>query len=336
MRPAGDGPRVDEEEELAGGVIGVVQHQLLVLEQPVLAGGTQPELAGRDVALLLGPERLHVQSPDPGGGLEAEVARRDPLRQVARRRQLDAHVAHLHPLQQLARPALVVDVDVVRGVELPPLVVVDVHVDPVGDHAAHLHPELDVRPQPRERVRAAAELERRVARPVAVPGAAQLAAPLDLEPEVRHLLHHLRQLQLTEPGHALRRIFSRRDGRGRRDGRRLERDRRQPCHGGRLHVGGQGPAERVGGAGPFRDRQPEGRRERCESEPEPRRRVLEEVRRGEAEAGSFALGHLRGRAGGAHEEQDQEERLRQPHCRGLGSDRRRTTGRRRSAGSSRL
>ncbi len=230
VRGARQGGRVDEEEELPGDVVGVVEHQLLLLHQPFRAVAAEPELARGDVALLLSPQRLHLRGPHLRRRLEAEVAGRDPLRQVARRRQVDRHVAHLHALQQLARLPLVVDADVVRGVELAALVVVHVDVDPVRDRAAHLHAELHIGAQLREQARAAVEPQPRLAWTVLVPHAAQVAPTLHPQLQVRRVLHRPCDLALAEPP-AARGV----PGRGRRAwARGLRRgaghpDRRRHC-----------------------------------------------------------------------------------------------------------
>src|SRR5690606_23825426 len=136
---------IEQEEELTSDVVGVIEHDVLVLDEPLRAATRQPKLAGGQVAALLREDGADVQRPQLTDRREAEIAGGHAARQVARRRQPQRHVADLYALYDLAGPALVVDVDVVRRAEvLTPLVVVDVDVDPVRDRAAHLHAELDV------------------------------------------------------------------------------------------------------------------------------------------------------------------------------------------------
>ena len=55
---------VDQEEELAAYEVDVVEHELGVLDEPLpRAGAVEAEAPPRDIALLLRPDRLHVEAP---------------------------------------------------------------------------------------------------------------------------------------------------------------------------------------------------------------------------------------------------------------------------------
>src|SRR5690606_30005159 len=191
VRRAVQAVRVHEEEELSLHVGSVVQHDLEVLDQALLvSGATQLELALRDVALLLRPHGLEVERPELALRAEAEVARGDALRDEARGGQPDRDVADLEALEDLVLEALVVDVDVVRRVELAPLVVIHVDVDALRDRAGHADPELDVRLELREQAGVAVELEAAQARLGPRPASAQLDAPADHHAQNGVIAHH--------------------------------------------------------------------------------------------------------------------------------------------------
>jgi hypothetical protein len=64
VRVAGDVGWRQQEEELAAHVVGVVEHELRVLLESGLRAAlaaAEPELARRDIALLLGEDRLELE-----------------------------------------------------------------------------------------------------------------------------------------------------------------------------------------------------------------------------------------------------------------------------------
>jgi hypothetical protein len=159
MREISDLPGIQQEEELACYEIGVVQDQRILLDKGLAAPDPcELELPGRDIAVLLCPHRLEIQGTGLSQSPEPEIPSRNPLGEKARFREPESHVTHLHPLEELSSPSLVIHVHVVGGGELPGLVVVDIHMNPVRNDSPGLEAELDVGAELGEEPRVAADL----------------------------------------------------------------------------------------------------------------------------------------------------------------------------------
>src|SRR5688572_671315 len=76
--------RIDQEEELTLGIVGIIQHQRrLLLELLARTDTTQLELPRRYIAALLRKNRLELERAQLPGRLEAEVTGWNALREVA-------------------------------------------------------------------------------------------------------------------------------------------------------------------------------------------------------------------------------------------------------------
>ncbi len=143
---------------------------------------------------------MKFDRPHLAGGPESEVARRNPLRQEAVLGQRKRYIPDLQPLHDFIVQTLIKNVDVVRRIELAAIIVVHVHMDPLGYRAAQAGPELDVRLQRRDERRIAVELYRQIAGSEAVPPAAQLHTPLNRRAKVRVSAKHIGQDTLLPLG----------------------------------------------------------------------------------------------------------------------------------------
>ena len=196
-----EGGGVEEEEELAVHVVGVVQHQGVGAGE-AQARTVQAEGARRDLASLLCPHGLNLDRTGLEGGLEAEVAGGHALSEEARRRQVEAHVAHLQALKELAGPALVAKVEAVGAGEGAGLVVVHVHQHAAGDGAVGGAGKLDVGAEPRQEGHFAGDLDGFVAGAEPGPVAAQLARAAEGEAQVGVLGAEARDLGRPSSGRA--------------------------------------------------------------------------------------------------------------------------------------
>ena len=249
--------RIHEEEELTPDVVGVVDDEGVLLDESRSAElrALESERPGGDLSALLRPDGLEPEVPDPGVGPESEVARRNALGQEAGAGEIEGDVPHLEALDQLPRQPLVVHVDVVGGRELPGLVVVHVHVDPLGDVAPHVHPELHVGTELGKEPGVAGVLDGRVTRTEAVP----LPTHLHPSPKADSQVGEASEEVLEGIGrrNRVRRNRVRRNGVGRnrisRGPIRLRRIRHLLSGGRRGHGHGRP------GDGDSRDREPPGR-----------------------------------------------------------------------------
>ena len=144
---------------------------------------------------------MKVERPHLAASPDAKVARGDPLRQVAALRKREADVADFDPLQNLVVQPLVVDVDIVRRIELTTVVVVDAYVDSVGDRAAHPGAELNVRFDGGDKT-GRAVLGHRVAWAKPIPAATHLDPTLDRDPQVGVFAEYIRQHVRLRQRHA--------------------------------------------------------------------------------------------------------------------------------------
>ncbi len=80
VRVGGQPPGVEQEKEASALVIGIVQNRDRALLE-VLAAPSHLELPRAQVTFLLRPHRLKIDRPHLARGPEAEIARRNPLRQ---------------------------------------------------------------------------------------------------------------------------------------------------------------------------------------------------------------------------------------------------------------
>src|SRR4051812_495666 len=167
--------------------------ELIVLDFPVnrLEGAISngEDAVPDDVPFLLRKNRLHAHRADFRDSLNTIIPARNSGGDVARRRRLEGDVPDLELLKEFAPLPLVVNRDVVGGVEFPLGVVVEVHVNPVGHDSAGLGGELKVH----QRLESAAaigdgiERERRLAKCALVFLTAELEPAIELESEVRVL-----------------------------------------------------------------------------------------------------------------------------------------------------
>ena len=89
-----------------------------------------------NVSFLLRKDRLESHRADFSDRLDSVIAAGDAGGDVTRGGRLKRHVADLEPLQELASLPLVVNGNVVRGVELALRVVIEIDVNPLGDDPA--------------------------------------------------------------------------------------------------------------------------------------------------------------------------------------------------------
>ena len=110
--------------------------------QRTIADGKNP--IAHDVPFLLRENRLEPHRAELGNSLNAVIAARDSSGDVARGRRLERYVADLEPLDELTSLSLVIDRDVVGGVELALGVVIEIDVNPVCHNPSGLGCELKV------------------------------------------------------------------------------------------------------------------------------------------------------------------------------------------------
>src|SRR5688500_12905922 len=132
---------VDGEEEAAGLELIVFDLAVECAQRPL---ADREDVVAHDIPLLLREDRLQPHRPDFGDSLDAVVPARDAGGDVAGGRRLESHVPDFESLHQLAAAAFVVDRDVVRRIELPLRIVVEIDVNALGDDAARLRRELKI------------------------------------------------------------------------------------------------------------------------------------------------------------------------------------------------
>jgi hypothetical protein len=135
--------RIDEEEELPPHVVGVVQDQRVLLNEGALVSESgELKDPGVQITALLSPDGLEVHRTHLPLGLKAEVTCGDALREEARAREIEGHVADLESPQHIVFAAFIEEVDPVGGVELPRLVEVHIDLHPIENRSVHDDPEL--------------------------------------------------------------------------------------------------------------------------------------------------------------------------------------------------
>ena len=133
--------RVDGEEEAPRFDLDVFDDAIDLLLRAFTDG---EDIVLGHVALLLRHDRGEAHGADLSGGLNTVVARGDARGEKARGWRLEGDIAHFKCLQRFVGLALIAHGDVVRRIEFALRVVVDIHVDAVGDDAAGPHIELKV------------------------------------------------------------------------------------------------------------------------------------------------------------------------------------------------
>ena len=177
-RVAGQRGRVQHEEEPQRLEVAIHHVALLRLHGPV---ADREDAAPDHVPLLLREDGSGVDGAELHFRGRAEVVGRNAARNEPRVRGGEGHVADLDAPQDFVVEALVVDLDVVRRLELPLGVVVHVQVDALAHDAARAHGELRLEPGRRKPAAARAAEARRVGR-----RAAEVLEPVEahLEPRV--------------------------------------------------------------------------------------------------------------------------------------------------------
>ena len=142
---------------------------------------------GRDVAILLGPDRLNVQRAQVGDGPESEIPCGNSLGEKSGFREGQGHVAHLHSLNDGSFLPLVIEIHVVCRGEFPGFIVVHVHVDPLRHGTGHLESELDIRLEPGEEPRITALLKAHFTGLEPSPIPSELTSPPETDSQVCEL-----------------------------------------------------------------------------------------------------------------------------------------------------
>src|SRR6185436_13393093 len=200
-----------------------------------------------DVSLLLGENRLHTHRADFRDRLDSVVAAGNAGGDVARRRRLERDVADFQFLEELVALPLIVDRNVVGGVELALGVVIEIDVHAIGDYSAGFCCELKInqRLEGAPAIGDGVEEERRGAERALILFAANLEATIELKSEVGVLAKNRQRLG-SYRWLRFRRQLAGITGRGSSGGEVARRD--LPPH--RLHDGAHVLLER-GGARSF-------------------------------------------------------------------------------------
>ena len=227
-------PRVNRKEKATRLELIILDLAIDRLQRTVANG---EDAVANDVALLLGENRLHAHCADLGDRLDSVVPAGNAGGDVARRRRLEGYVADLEALHELAALPLVVNRDVVGSVELALRVVVEIHVDALGDDASRLGGELKIN----KRLEGAAAVRNRVeeesggAKRALILLAAKLQTPVQLQPEIGVLAENGQRFRChcrLGPHRELAGIIRRR----RRSGEIARRDLTPDCLHDRAHV----------------------------------------------------------------------------------------------------
>jgi hypothetical protein len=163
MRSIRQRGRVDEKEELAASIGGILDHhRVLTDDAPVLAA-PQKELSNLSSPLLLCHHTLKLDRSLASPRQNAKIPRWHTPSQKAGFRECQRDIPEFQTLQKSVGPTFQIDLKPVGTSELSGLIIVHVQDQTTRNGSGGLKAELEIRVELGEQARRAGELKRRIA-----------------------------------------------------------------------------------------------------------------------------------------------------------------------------